>query len=346
LAEHPRARGEPEEDESVFVAMTDMVVSFLFIILILLAFFAIQFKPDDVVPKSDFDDLLQQKIHLEDKVHDLERDIVTLQGRIVILLEEIERLRRHQDIDIKLSDYLRSIAKERQLILERIRKRVEQETGLRVTVDNVNGIIRFRGDDLFASSAWRVGTDSAADRVAAAISTAFTKILPCYTLGPRADFDWVCNNAFAIIEAIQIEGHTDDDTINTRSNLTRVEGIHDNLDLSARRGAEMFRAIIRHDDNQALLKFKNIRGQPVLSFSGYGDMRPLEPHWKTGADRLNRRIDLRFILTTPTVVEEVEMIKRSLVSGKPVPFSARLKEALEEHRAVTRGAPEFPGDRK
>lgn len=287
--------------------MTDMVVSFLFIVLILLAFFAIQFKPDDVVPKSEYEAVRKENVRLTDKIDELEE-------RIRKLLAEIERLKQDQTVDKKLSEYLRSIAQERQFILSAIQKHVERETGLRVTIDNVNGIIRFRGDDLFGSAAWRVQKGSTADRVAAAIADAFSTVLPCYTVGTRSKFDEACNNSSAIIEAIQIEGHTDDDAVSAR--LTKSEGILDNLDLSARRGAEMFRAILMHDGG-AMLDYLNIRGQPVLSFSGYGDMRPLEPHKNKGADRLNRRIDLRFILTTPIAANEVDAIKSSLVSGAP-----------------------------
>jgi len=39
-----RRRRDEEDEESVFVPMTDMTVSFLFIVMILLAFFAVQFS--------------------------------------------------------------------------------------------------------------------------------------------------------------------------------------------------------------------------------------------------------------------------------------------------------------
>lgn len=285
-----------------------MVVSFLFVILILLAFFAIQFKPGDVVPQSQYEVVVNENLRLKDKVEYLEE-------RIRMLIAEIQRLRQNQSINKKLSDYLRNIAQERRFILTAIEEHVERETGLRVTVDNENGIIRFRGDDLFGSARWRVQNGSVADEVAAAIAGAFNDVLPCYTVGTRSEFDEACNRASAIIEAIQIEGHTDDDAVS--ASLTDAEGIIDNLDLSARRGAEMFRAILRHD-NGRMLDYLNIRGQPVLSFSGYGDMRPLEPHDDRGSDRINRRIDLRFILTTPIITDEVDMIKSSLTARSPV----------------------------
>ena len=42
-----RRRHVEEEGESVFVSMTDLTVSFLFILLVLLAFFATQIQPEE-----------------------------------------------------------------------------------------------------------------------------------------------------------------------------------------------------------------------------------------------------------------------------------------------------------
>ena len=45
-----RVSREEEEEESVFVPMTDMTVSFLFILMLLLAFFAVQITDTRTVP--------------------------------------------------------------------------------------------------------------------------------------------------------------------------------------------------------------------------------------------------------------------------------------------------------
>ena len=54
------ARHSDEEDESVFISMTDMTVSILFIVLILLAFFASQLRPDQTVPLTKHELVLAQ----------------------------------------------------------------------------------------------------------------------------------------------------------------------------------------------------------------------------------------------------------------------------------------------
>ena len=50
-----RRHQREEEEESAFVSMTDMTVSFLFVVMILPAFFASRFNPKESVPKAQYD---------------------------------------------------------------------------------------------------------------------------------------------------------------------------------------------------------------------------------------------------------------------------------------------------
>lgn len=248
------------EGESVFVSMTDLTVSFLFVVLILLAFFATQLESEEDPLAAYLDDVSAER------------------SRLLELLAE--RLGRHLP-------------------------------GIRVTVVPVDGIIRFRGDDLFQSGQWRVPPGSTAERVAQAVGDALGDTLPCYTLGPSPmSVGEDCRDeALAAIETIQIEGHTDD--VPVGGYLRDVERILDNRDLSARRGAAMLRAIT-DDYRPTLMSFLNLYGQPVLSFAGYGDMRPIEVGVGEEVRAANRRIDIRFILQTPHNVAEVEEIRERL----------------------------------
>lgn len=260
-----RTRQETEEGESAFVSMTDLTVSFLFIILILLAFFSTQINP-------------------------------TEQGRID-----------------QLADYLDEASKARTLLLEELVDQIQaQVPGIHVTVVAADGVIRFRGDDLFESGEWRVVPDSTADLVAKAVGDAFAHALPCFTVGSMARFNPRCNSSFALIETIQIEGHTDDLPLSQM--LKAREKMLDNRDLSARRGAETLRAITNRYKPE-LMDFLNLRDQPVLSFAGYGAMRPIVEGDTSQARAANRRIDIRFILQTPQNLKEVQEIRDSLLSS-------------------------------
>lgn len=258
-----------EEGESVFISMTDLSVSFLFIILILLAFFAAQLKPK--LPLSEL------------------------------------------DTESPLAIYLEKITNERTSLLYLLAGKIrEQVPGILVSVIAADGIIRFRGDDLFAPGEWRVPPDSMAEQVARAISDAFADTLPCYTVGENSAYHKNCNASFASIETVQIEGHTDITPLSTRRQ--EQEQMRDNLDLSARRGAETLRAATERYRPE-LMTFLNLHGQPVLSFAGYGAMRPIA-HGVTSADyATNRRIDIRFILQTPQNMREVTEIRTRLIQN-------------------------------
>ena len=65
-----RRRTQEDEEESVFVTMTDMTISFLLIVMILLAFFATQLISQDTVPRDPFNAILN---NLRDALADIRR---------------------------------------------------------------------------------------------------------------------------------------------------------------------------------------------------------------------------------------------------------------------------------
>ena len=384
----PRNRPREEEGESVFVSMTDLTVSFLFVVLILLAFFATQYKPEETVSRDEYDILIVEISKARDALLRLEEELsaahkyidklekerreydarltelrleINALGESVALLRasenslrgrlEVARTERnaaHKSADVlavdvsrlnvavanleseiarllerirelrtpdPLAAYLEDVASTRTFFLERLAQRIrERLPGIRVTVVAADGVIRFRGDDLFASGQWRVRSGSTAERVARAVADALADTLPCYTVGTSAAFDSTCNSAFAAIETIQIEGHTDDTPLSV--GLQERERMLDNRDLSARRGAETLRAATDRYRPE-LMDFLNLEGQPVLSFAGYGAMRPVARDDTPAAKAANRRIDIRFILQTPQNLREVEEIRKRLVDNLP-----------------------------
>ena len=404
----PRNRRRQEEGESVFVSMTDLTVSFLFVILILLAFFATQYKPEETVSRDEYDTLILELSKARDAIRRLGKELSAAQeyieeleqehrqsearlaerGRVITelrmeisalrervallrasetaLREELEAITRDRtlegsfeevraerdaaheraealEVEVRrlnvavaeleseiarlleriaelrtpdpLATYLESAASARADLLKRLAERIQERLpGIRVTVVAADGVIRFRGDDLFASGQWRVRDGSTAERVAHAVADALADTLPCYTVGSRAAFYTTCNSAYAVIETIQIEGHTDDTPLSI--GLQERERMLDNRDLSARRGAETLRAATDRYRPE-LMDFLNLEGQPVLSFAGYGAMRPVARGDTPAAKAANRRIDIRFILQTPQNLREVEEIRTRLVDNRP-----------------------------
>ena len=77
-----RRRHEQEEEESSFVSMTDMTVGFLFIVILLLAFFASQYDPATSVPLPVHERVLVERDQVKVEVQALKE---TLQARDAII---------------------------------------------------------------------------------------------------------------------------------------------------------------------------------------------------------------------------------------------------------------------
>lgn len=284
-----RRLAREEEEESAFVSMTDLTVSFLFIVIILLAFFASQLKDDQTVPVAEYQRLERERDRSSAENAELRRQIARLE-------EELRQERAN-----RLQTYLASVSGERDRILRTLRDRLLVDfPELKDIVSIETDALRFKGDGLFASGASRLAEDKR--RVVAAIAVRLNELLPCYTFGKAARWRAECNAAGAVIEAVQIEGHTDP------SGLDRA-----NFSLSTERAIETLFAMSTREP--ALLDDLNSAGQPVVAVAGYGRLRPVADNTSERGKATNRRIDLRIIMYTPQNVEEVERIKDSLRRG-------------------------------
>ena len=330
-----RHRRDEEEEESVFISMTDMTVGFLFIVIILLAFFATQIAPGETVPKTLLDErdkqvtLLQERLliyrdlavdedvlgALQGKVLDLTKEnedlLQQLQQRdttlaalredlnlapaddlhlkILQLRDEIDRLHdllRRSDTDNPIARYNALTAKKLAQLLSRVQGRVRAiDNQIEINISLSHDALQFRGDGLFASgAATPSGTGREKMRLIARI---LREEIGCLTYGGEAVANAGCNNPeAAMIDAIQIEGHTDS-----------VGEDIPNMVLGARRGSAIYDVMISDSDD--LLKFRNIDGMPVLSVAGYGEGRPIADEALPGGKDANRRIDIRFIMYAP-----------------------------------------------
>ena len=336
-----RARGE--EEESVFVTMTDMTISFLLIIMILLAFFATLLNDDETVPLTTYEKVRQERDDLRVENEDLrftvavleaelarvrtdletvtiERDRLSdenelfiarlaelreqneqLRTRIEQLVEEIERLReeiKQLQVVNPLEAYLSQAVNQRREILVELRERLLVEfPELQVVISPEQDALRFQGEGLFRSGSSQL--ELRQREIVDTMGRLLDEILTCFTLGERAERGPECGSGNALIEAVQIEGHTDSDG----SDLN-------NLRLSTDRANATL--LVMLDEDRTILAHQNLRGQPVMSVSGYGEMRPIETNETTDGKAANRRIDLRIIMYAPSTVEEVQEVGRRL----------------------------------
>jgi chemotaxis protein MotB len=159
--------------------------------------------------------------------------------------------------------------------------------GILIAIDPRTGIARLPESLLFESGEAQLSPEG--EEKLAVVAQELRAILPCYAHGvrPRAHCS---TSAHPILDAMFVEGHTDNVPISN-------SGGYDNYDLSAQRSKQTFQALIHGSPD--LDRLRNDTGQSLLSLSAYGDSRPLKPNDNDANRRLNRRIDLRFVVGTP-----------------------------------------------
>lgn len=264
------------------MSMTDMTVSFLFIVMILLAFFASQLRDPRTVPRNEYDSIVRER----NKV----------QKEVLALREKLKRL-----VDRPIETYLATVVKQRQQILEDLRAKLKTDfPDLQVVISEEMDALRFKGDGLFKTGSSELRPDKR--RIVESIATHLGEVLPCYTLGPQSSWSNRCNAAGAVMEAVLIEGHTDSDGQD-----------NNNLTLSTNRANETFFAMTKHVPS--LVDYLNDRAQPVLSVAGYGKMRPVADNGTLDGKATNRRIDLRIIMYTPRSLEDIRRVQDDLRRG-------------------------------
>jgi len=109
-----------------------------------------------------------------------------------------------------------------------------------------------------------------------------------------------CNPKRVFIEAIFVEGHTDDQPVKT----VLPDGSKNNLELSARRSTNTLDAMIQAAPE--LANYANLDREPVLSVAAYGEQRPIVPNSDEVSRDRNRRIDIRFVMWIPKSIESYQ----------------------------------------
>lgn len=224
-------RRPPEEGESYFMSMTDMMVGLLLIFIILLAYFALNLK-------SKTEELTGANVTRAKILNDLQQSL--------------------------------------------------KNKGLQVEIDTKTGVLRLPDDVLFDKS--RYDLSERGHVAVGKVASAMVEVLPCFTASS------LCKGERSphLIDAVFVEGHTDSDV---------MIGEMNNYGLSVRRAEATFAML--QQAQPALTGFLNKPAgepgaAPILGLSGYGPDRPIAAGQDEAAKTRNRRIDLRFLMTTPT----------------------------------------------
>lgn len=305
-----RSTPEPEEaDEGYFASISDLMVGILFIFLLMLTIFAINYRDAQHEHLVKLQELQQTQRELDHQRKIAERALATAQQqrtRAENLEAEARRLQDAAEKQAAINAQLRSKLRQAVSLLEReIELRVAArnhllidlqrrlaEQGITVEIDQRSGVLHLSGDLLFATDSANLSQNAA--KTVAALAEALNDALPCYAENAPADCPI---GASAILETVLVEGHTDSRPIFGTSRF------RNNDQLSTERALTVFAALLKLQPG--LNTLRNSDGLQLLGVSGYGARRPLpNALGTTEADfRRNRRIDIRFILTSRTSQE-------------------------------------------
>lgn len=181
-------------------------------------------------------------------------------------------------------------------ILEDLAEALREE-GLEVTIDIETGVLRLPDDVLFRSGQFTLTQEGEA--AVQKVADAMAEILPCYTEGAQCEGE----PSPYRIDAIFVEGHTDTDN---------MSGGMDNYDLSVMRAANTFRALKQANpivDQMRNLPITSHGSAKILSLSGYGPDRLVDPGDSEAAKARNRRIDLRFLMMSPGALSQDTLVQ-------------------------------------
>ncbi len=298
-------RGEAGED-SYLASVSDLLVGLLFVFIIMLMAFALDFRSAEQeaqTVKRDFESELAKVAAERDRLA-AERE------RLAV---ERDRLAAQRDDLLAEQGALQELVArfaERQVVraeMLQIVARMLAARGVRVALEPENGILRLPEELLFPSGQAELTPEGR--RALRVLAQVLARVLPCYSVAP-AELARNCpEGARPVLESVLVEGHTDDLPIHAGP-------YRDNWELGAARGVNTFRALVRYEP--VLDRFRNGRREALLGVSSYADRRPVSWSHDPDARRLNRRIDIRFLLAAPSR-EELAAVRDELeaAGGRP-----------------------------
>ena len=287
------SRIQRESSGDYFASMTDLLVGVLFILIIMVAYLAFQINTEDRVPKSQFEAIKKERDALVVEVEALFKEIERLQS-------EIDRLLRAKKIN-DLEKYMAlGQAKRDQIVLSTVREL--RALNIDARVGRANNVVTISGGNLFASGRSDLSSQDGAMERVNALAQVLLERIQCHTISPFVETDefMLCNPDFLFIEAVFIEGHTDN-----RKVLARLaDGSRNNLELSARRATNTYEQMVLQIPK--LVDFSNPNYEQVLSVAAYGEQRPMVENISAEGREMNRRIDIRFDMFVPNSQDALE----------------------------------------
>jgi flagellar motor protein MotB len=322
-----RHRAEEEEGgEGYFASISDLMVGILFVFLLMLTVFALNFRDAEQRQMIELERYEQARAEAEAaRAEALLRAEETRLARIEAdRQEERARLRAQEADALRLRNQAltealdRAIARLQQEIRDREDARADllarlaqglAARGVAFRLDARSGVLRLSEDVPFNTG--NADLTERTRRTVQVLAEVMVRVLPCFAQAP--DRQGCRARDVPILEAVLVEGHTDRQQF---LNRTAQQSQQDNDRLSAARALTVFAEMRRLQPG--LDSLRNAEGIPLLGVSGYGERRPLpDALGMSEADLAqNRRIDLRFVLSSRTseevrrLIDEIDRLRR------------------------------------
>jgi len=262
-----------------FASMTDMMVGILFIFVIMIAYFAFQINSSDSIPKPVHQVVVDKNIKLE---------------------AELKKLRRPNPLEtyITAGNTVRD---------DLVKKVIQQLKANSVDAKSVQrGVVTISGKGLFASGQSDLQSVPGAVEKVNAIASVLANQTRCFTTNNNeTGVGKPCNPDAVFIEALFIEGHTDDIPVKA----VLADGSKSNLELSSRRATKTYQQAVAFRPD--LVSFRNPANQQALSVAAYGEQRPIASNLTTQGREDNRRIDIRFVMHVPKSQDDLKELQQT-----------------------------------
>jgi len=306
-----RASSFEEDGAGYLIAVSDVMSGLLFVFIITLMAYVLNIHFETQRREVEREEAAQERARYERENNRLREEIRKTEREKEVLRQrqeeairerqqfrlENERLRRSQEdarrqariYSGKVEELTNSRALRAEL-LKRIRDELARN-GIRVLIDTVHGILRLTDEALRFPSGDAELREAEREKLKV-IGGVLADVLPCYVGKPEPGPE--CPRRYVgRLESVFVEGHTD--------NRPYIGGrFRDNWDLSAQRAMYTYRTMVEKM-YPVLGRLKNADDFPIFSVSGYGEGRPVIRHEQPRDEPANRRIDLRFIMTPPSL---------------------------------------------
>jgi flagellar motor protein MotB len=298
-----RQPAAPDEEPSYLVSVSDLMVGMLFIFIIILMAFALNFRVAQDEATQIESDLVGERDAVNAEKDRLARERDRLARERDQLAAERDRLAEQRDTLQRVTDRLLDDHRIRSEMLATVQSLL-RERQVQVSLDPKAGVLRLPEELLFdsAKAVFRPEGRRALRELAAVLA----RTLPCYSRAPRLQQIDCPIAPQALLEAVLVEGHTDDVPINTPE-------FADNWDLASTRAINTYKALMAFQPS--LGDLQNGSNEDLLGVSGYEAHRPVSPDPTPAGRRLNRRIDLRFLIAAPSQ-KEIAEIRRQVRRGR------------------------------